>query len=101
MSLRLLAVACVSMLVVSIASAQKISKPPKAMKVAPRHTKFISAGGFPIVAGPDVNDYALREAAYWVNQLLVARPDAKAAMIKSGTCCATRAPHPPTIRLPE
>ena len=73
------------MLIVSIAGAQKITKPPKAMKVAPRHTKFISAGGFPIVAGPDVNDYALREAAYWVNKLLVARPDAKAAMIKSGT----------------
>ena len=101
MSLRLLAVACVSMLVVSIASAQKITKPPKAMKVAPRHTKYISAGGFPIVAGPDVNDYALREAAYWVNQLLVARPDAKAAMIKSGTRLCIIGANEYTCDLPE
>ena len=86
---------------VSIASGQKITKPPKALNVPVQHTKFISAGGFPIVAGPSVSDYALREAAFWVNQLLVARPDAKAAMIKSGTRLCIIGVNQFTCDLPE
>ena len=99
--LRLLAVTCASMLMVSIASAQKITEPPKALNVHAQHTKFISAGGFPIVAGQSVSDYALHEAAYWVNQLLVARPDAKAAMIKSGTRLCIIGAKEYTCDLPE
>jgi hypothetical protein len=67
------------------AAAQRITRPPAALKVPARHTKCVSVHGFPIVAGPSVSDYALREAAYWVDKLLAARPDARAAMVRSGT----------------
>ena len=59
--------------------------PPARLKVDPFHTKYTSAGGFPIVASARVNDHALLEAAYLVNQLLAARPDVRQALVDSGT----------------
>jgi hypothetical protein len=62
-----------------------IAAPPAELKVPAFYTKYISADGYPIVASANVNDYALREAAYLVNLMLAKRPDVRAAMIKSGS----------------
>ena len=48
------------------------------------YTQRVSANGFPIVASAKVNPYALKEAAFLVDQMLAHRPDIRAAMIKSG-----------------
>jgi hypothetical protein len=53
--------------------------------VAEFYTKSISANGYPIVASANVNDYALREAAYLINLMLANRPDVREAMIQSGS----------------
>lgn len=62
-----------------------IVAPPQGWNCPEFYTKSISAGGYPIVASPSVNDYALREAAYLVNLMLAKRPDVRNAMIKSGS----------------
>ena len=62
-----------------------IIPPPPEWKVPEFYTKSISANGYPIVASANVNDYALREAAYLINLMLANRPDVREAMIKSGS----------------
>ncbi len=59
--------------------------PPAEWKVPEFYTKSISANGYPIVASANVNDYALREAAYLINLMLAKRPDVREAMIQSGS----------------
>ncbi len=65
--------------------AQEITSPPAELKAPEFYTKYISADGYPIVASANVNDYALKEAAFLVNMLLAKRPDVRDAMIKSGS----------------
>ena len=48
------------------------------------YTQRVSAKGFPIVASAKVNSYALKEAAFLVDQMLAHRPDIRVAMVKSG-----------------
>lgn len=62
-----------------------VQAPPASMKLDPFYTKYISAGGYPIVSSARVDDYALKEAAYLVNLMLAERPDVKKAMIESGS----------------
>ena len=64
---------------------QAITAPPAELKVPAFYSKYLSADGYPIVASDNVNDYALREAAYLVNIMLAQRPDVRDAMIKSGS----------------
>lgn len=59
--------------------------PPKELGAPAFYTKFISANGYPIVASANVNDYALKEAAFLANLLLDRRPDVRAALIESGS----------------
>ena len=49
------------------------------------YTQSVSAEGFPIVASPRVNPYALKEAKYLVNLMLANRPDVRQAMVQSGS----------------
>ena len=63
----------------------EVSAPPAELSVPAFYRKFISAGGYPIVASERVNDYALKEAAFLVNQMLAQRPEVRAAMIQSGS----------------
>ena len=65
------------------------------------YTQSVSAGGFPIVASAKVNPYALKEAAYLVDLMLVQRPDVRAAMIKSGARMCVMAWNEFTTDLPE
>lgn len=89
------------LLLTACAHAQRITRPPAHLKVPARHTKFVSVDGFPIVAGPTVSDHALREAAYWVGKMLAARPDARDAMIRSGTRLCVIGATEFTCDLPE
>jgi hypothetical protein len=79
----------------------QVTAPPAEFKVPAFYKKFISAGGYPIVASEKVNDYALKEAAYLVNLMLAKRPDVRAAMIKSGSRMCLMAWNEYTTDLPE
>jgi hypothetical protein len=75
---------------------------PKAHDGIPAcYTQRISAEGFPIVASAKVNPYALKEAAFLVNQMLAHRPDVRTAMIKSGARMCVMAHDEFTTDLPE
>ncbi|MEI7953679.1 MAG: zinc-dependent peptidase [Verrucomicrobiota bacterium] len=65
------------------------------------YTQSLSANGFPIVGSAKVNPYALKEAAYLVNQMLDKRPDVRDAMIKSGARLCVMAYNEYTTDLPE
>lgn len=64
---------------------RRVTTPPAALGVDPFHSKYVSAGGFPIVASAGVSDYALLEAASIVDALLAERPDVRRALVDSGT----------------
>ena len=81
--------------------AQDISAPPSELKTPEFYTKYISANGYPILASADVNDYALKEAAFLINMLLAKRPDVRDAMIKSGSRMCIIGAHEFTTDLPE
>jgi hypothetical protein len=62
-----------------------VTAPPEELKLDPIYTRYLAANGYPIVASANVNDFALKEAAYLVNMLLAKRPDVREAMIGSGS----------------
>ncbi|TWT32627.1 hypothetical protein [Blastopirellula retiformator] len=62
-----------------------VTAPPAELKADPYYGKYVDAGGYPILAAAAVNDYALKEAAFLIEQMLAKRPDVKQAMISSGS----------------
>ena len=80
---------------------QEVSTPPVELKASEFYTKYVSADGYPIVASANVDDYALREAAFLVNMLLAKRLDVRDAMIKSGSRMCIIGAHEFTTDLPE
>jgi hypothetical protein len=62
----------------------KIGKPP-AGKFDEKYTKYVNVDGFPVLGTDKVNDYALREGAYIVQNMLAPRPDVRKALIQ-GKC---------------
>ena len=79
----------------------QVQSPPPELKIPAFYQKYIDADGYPIVASTNVNDYALKEAAYLVNLMLAKRPDVRAAMIKSGSRMCIIAHNEFTTDLPE
>jgi len=79
----------------------RVTVPPTKLKLKPFYAKYISANGYPIVASKNVNDYALREAAYLVDLMLARRPDVRKAMIESGSRLVVMAPTEFTTDVPE
>jgi hypothetical protein len=75
--------------------------PPSDQKIPAFYKKFISANGYPIVGSENVSDYALKEAAYLVNQMLAHRPDVRDAMITSGSRLCIIGHNEFTTDLPE
>lgn len=67
------------------ASALVVKSPAADQKIPDFYSKFISAHGYPIVASRRVSDFALKEAACLVNQMLAHRPDIRDAMIAGGS----------------
>lgn len=71
--------------------------PPSPTGVPAFYTQSLSAHGFPITASAKVNPYALKEAAFLVDQMLANRPDVRTAMIQSGARLCILA-HDPTTQ---
>lgn len=63
----------------------EVTRPPAELKADPFYEKYVSARGLPVLASAKVNDYALKEAAFLVTEMLALRPDILEAMIKSGS----------------
>lgn len=68
-----------------LAAEAEVTPPPAELQAPKFYKKYISAEGYPIVASGKVSDYALKEAAHLVNQMLAHRPDVRKAMIESGS----------------
>jgi hypothetical protein len=71
------------------------------MAIPARYTQFVSAHGFPIVGSAKVSPYALKEAAYLIDQMLAKRGDVRLAMICSGARMCIMACDEFTTDLPE
>ena len=63
----------------------EVTAPPAELKIDPFYKKYVSANGLPVIASEKVNDYALKEAAFLITEMLALRPDILAAMVKSGS----------------
>ena len=79
----------------------KVTTPPAELQADPFYERYVSANGYPIVASRQVNDYALKEAAYLVNMMLAKRPDVRDAMIKSGSRMVVMAYSEFTTDMPD
>jgi hypothetical protein len=75
--------------------------PANADGVPAFYTQSMKAHGFPIVASAKVNPYALKEAAFILDQMLANRPDVREAMIQSGARLCIMAHNEFTTDLPE
>ncbi|MBU6238683.1 MAG: hypothetical protein KGQ51_12730 [Planctomycetes bacterium] len=65
------------------------------------YTQRVFAHGYPIVGSANVNQHALHEAAFWIDQMLAHRPDIRDAMIQSGSRLCVIAWNEFTTDLPE
>ena len=65
------------------------------------YSQRASANGLPVVASPNVNPYAVKEAVFLVNLMLANRPDVLSAMIKSGARLCILSHDEFTTDLPE
>ncbi len=83
------------------AAEYEVTAPPAELKAPDFYAKYIDADGYPIVASKQVNDYALKEAAYLINLMLAHRPDVKKAMIASGSRLCIIGSSEFTTDLPE
>ncbi len=70
-------------------------------KLSPFYTKFLDAGGMPIVASGRVSNYALIEAHYIVEQMIGHRPEVLAAIARNRVRLAVMAPDQMTTDIPE
>ncbi|MEZ6117446.1 MAG: hypothetical protein R3C28_12840 [Pirellulaceae bacterium] len=53
-----------------------VTSPPAEMNLDPFYQKYVDASGYPVVSSAAVNDYALKEAAsFLIDMLLAQRPD--------------------------
>jgi len=63
----------------------EVSTPPPELRLDPFYKKVVSVDGYPIVASENVNDYALKEAAYLIRMMMAQRRDVLEEMIASGS----------------
>jgi hypothetical protein len=98
---RLLLMFCLLSFAHLSAAEPEITAPPAELKAPEFYKKYLAAEGYPIVASAQVNDYALREAAFLVNKMLANRPDVRKAMIDSGSRLCIIGASEFTTDLPE
>jgi hypothetical protein len=83
----------------------RVSPVPKEIrtefKLSPFYTKYVNAGGMPIIASDKVSDFALLEARYLVEQVIGHRRDVLAAIAKNRVRLAIMAPTELTTDIPE
>jgi len=78
-----------------------VTEPPASLNLDPFYKKYVNASGYPIVSSEKVNDYALLEAAFLVDMMLVERPDIRKAMVASGSRLIIMAHEEFTTDMPE
>lgn len=79
----------------------RVVSPPEEMNAPEFYSKYVDAGGYPVLASKAVDDYALKEAAYLIEMMLRERPDIKHAMVASGSRMLIIAHNEYTTDLPE
>jgi hypothetical protein len=79
----------------------RVTSPPAELQLPSFYKKYVSVDGYPIVASAKVSDYALKEAAYLVSQMLSERRDLREAMIRSGSHLSVMAYNEFTTDVPE
>jgi len=83
----------------------RVSPVPKQIraefKLSPFYTKYVDAGGLPIIASTKVSDFALLEARYLVEQTIGHRRDVLAAIAKNHVRLAVMATTELTTDIPE
>jgi len=82
-------------------TALNVKTPTPEMKLDAFYKKYVDIDGYLIVGSDRISDYALKEAAFLVNQMLAKRPDVRQAMIKSGSRMCLLAYNEYTTDLPE
>ncbi|GAA4436435.1 hypothetical protein [Bremerella cremea] len=98
--------ACLTFLLASITTVQAdelypIQPVPADWNQSQFYAKYVDANGYAVLASATVNDYALKEAAYLIDQLLANRPDLKRTMTASGSRMLILAYNEFTTDLPE
>jgi hypothetical protein len=105
MSLAKIALLCAGVSSALIASEVRVGPVPadtrSTYRLAAFYTKFVDAGGIPIVSSDVVSDFALLEARFLVLQLIGHRPDLLAAIAKNNVRLAIMAPSQLTTDIPE
>ena len=79
----------------------EISEPPAYLELDPFYKKHVSASGYPVLGSENVNDYALKEAAFLINMMLSRRPDLRQAMVETKSRCVVMAYNEFTTDVPE
>lgn len=83
----------------------EVTAPPKSeverLSLDPFYKKYTSVQGFPIIASEKVNDYALLETAYLIEQVIGHRPDILKAITDEKVRYTIMAPDEFTTQVPE
>ena len=79
----------------------KVTPPPAYLKLDSFYTKHVSASGYPVVGSKQVNDYALKEAAYLIDVMLDHHPEVRQIMIANKSRCVVMAYNEFTTDVPE
>src|SRR5262249_44228483 len=79
----------------------RLTAPPADWKLDPFYNKHVSVHGFPVVGSAKVSDFAVREAAFLIDNMLAKRPDILAALVKNKVRCAVMAYSERTTDIPE
>ena len=79
----------------------RVAEPPKSWNLDPFYKKCVEVDGLPIVSSEKASDYALKEAAYLVGQMLGARKDVIEAMVGNKVHVAVMAVSERTVDIPE
>ncbi|MFT5466755.1 MAG: hypothetical protein ACI8UO_001855 [Verrucomicrobiales bacterium] len=90
---------------VTAAESLKVISPPEAeierLSLDPFYKKYCSASGVPVVASERVDDFALLEAAFLINQMIADRPDIVDALIEGKTRYVIMGHDEFTVDMPE
>lgn len=81
--------------------AAALPPPPDSLDLDPFYTKYVSAGGIPIVSSPRVADEALRDARAMIADMLAYRPDLAGVLEREGYQVAILAEEEAITDLPE
>lgn len=82
-----------------------ITPPPEnlrtSLNLSPFYKKYLNAGGLPVVSSEKVSDFALKEAAYIVQQMLAGREEILEAIARQKVRLVVMSPTEMTTDVPE